>query len=314
VHIFRWDLDKTYLETDFHSVRSLLKHAVEPAAHKLNVPGSAALLRALSAHDADSSVWIVSGSPIQMRPRLEEKLALDGIHPESLVLKDNLRNLRQGRLRDVRGQVGYKLTTLLRQRARQPGAPTETLFGDDAEVDALIYTLYAEAIAGTVDAALLATIMREGNAYEDSIEDAVANLEQLEHSESVEDIFIRIERGTTALRHYKLLGRRVIPVWSWLQAAFVLHGRGRIDAEGVGMVATACAHQAGLAPEAVASLVQDIVRRNHVALGAARLLCTSALGPLSSPALRALDRLAVGPDESIESAAPDYLAFLRATR
>ena len=43
--IFRWDLDKTYLQTDFDSVRALLRTAFEGAEAKRTVPGAATLLR-----------------------------------------------------------------------------------------------------------------------------------------------------------------------------------------------------------------------------------------------------------------------------
>ena len=78
MHVYRWDLDKTYLETDFDSLRGLVRSATEPASAKRAVPGAAALLRAISGQPG-SRVFILSGSPVQMRRTLEEKLALDGV-------------------------------------------------------------------------------------------------------------------------------------------------------------------------------------------------------------------------------------------
>ncbi len=51
-----------------------------------------------------------------MRAVLEEKLKLDGVEWDELVLKDNVRNLLRGRFRALRGQVGYKLPVLLESR------------------------------------------------------------------------------------------------------------------------------------------------------------------------------------------------------
>ena len=87
MHVYRWDLDKTYLETDFHSVRGLIRSALEPAEAKRNVPGSAALLRALSSRPG-SRVIFLSGSPTQLREVLERKLELDGVRFDELHLKD----------------------------------------------------------------------------------------------------------------------------------------------------------------------------------------------------------------------------------
>ena len=84
--IFRWDLDKTYLKTDFDKVSSLLKTFFQAPEKKETFAGARALLLALmSVHE--SKVTFVSGSPRQMRKKLLEKLSLDGIHVDELVLK-----------------------------------------------------------------------------------------------------------------------------------------------------------------------------------------------------------------------------------
>ena len=79
MHIYRWDLDRTYLDTEIDSVRGLLRTALESAGEKKVIPGADALLRSLIRHDPDAMVCILSGSPRQMRGVLREKLALDGI-------------------------------------------------------------------------------------------------------------------------------------------------------------------------------------------------------------------------------------------
>ena len=48
MRIYRWDLDKTYLLTDFDSFAGLVRSATEPASAKQAVPGAPPLLRALS--------------------------------------------------------------------------------------------------------------------------------------------------------------------------------------------------------------------------------------------------------------------------
>src|SRR5271166_4590283 len=136
-HIARWDLDKTYLRTEFDSLRDLVRTALEPADQKRTNPGASTLLREMVR--AGVRVHILSGSPEQMRRNLEDKLRLDGIQWDSLTLKPNLQNLLRLRFRAVRDQLGYKLPALLRARAAlalggEPGPGVkETLFGDDAE-------------------------------------------------------------------------------------------------------------------------------------------------------------------------------------
>ncbi len=110
--IYRWDLDKTYLKTEFDTLGQMIRTALQKAGEKVAVPGASALIRELGAR-GDSRLCIVSGSPTQMRAVLEEKLKLDGVAWDELVLKDNVRNLLRGRFKALRGQVGYKLPALL---------------------------------------------------------------------------------------------------------------------------------------------------------------------------------------------------------
>jgi hypothetical protein len=317
VHVYRWDLDKTYLDTDFDSVRGLIRSALETAAQKRTIPGAPALVRALTHHDPTARVAIVSGSPTQLRRVLEEKLALDGVRVDSLMLKDSLGHLRKGNLRAVRGQLGYKLPYLLQQRIGLGPVVGESLFGDDAEVDAVVYAMYAEAIAGRLSDADLAQLMTFGGAYPEAIDAAQRALARVGRADAVEDVFIHLDRGTPPDR-FARLGPKVIPIFSWFQAALVLFSRGRIDADGAVEVARACMADDRLGDAAMAGLTQDIVRRRHASpADAARLFETApSLDPLRPAVNRALDRLGA-PAPSAPARRPtrdDFLAFLRAAK
>lgn len=262
MHVYRWDLDKTYLETDFDSFRGLVRSATEPASAKRAVPGAAALLRALS-RDPSNRIFILSGSPTQLRRTLEEKLRLDGVRYESLVLKDQLGLLRKGEWRAIRGQFGYKLPALLEARRGLGGAVGESLFGDDAEVDALVYSVYADALAGRLDPTSLSRIMEAAGAYPDSIQGALRSLRGLGQADVVERIFIRSERGLTG-GSFSALGGRVVPVHSWFQAALVLAQDGRIGSEVVSEVADTVMVRRVRDTWQMGALVQDLVRRGHI--------------------------------------------------
>ena len=269
MEIYRWDLDKTYLQTDFESVRGLVRSAMEAPSEKRNVPGSAALLRALSMRTR-SRVVILSGSPTQMREVLEQKLRLDGVNFHELHLKDNVRNLKRGRLRAIKGQFGYKLPALLKGRAGMGGGVREHLFGDDAEIDALVYSVFADAVAGRLTPVEVSRIMEAAGAYPESVKTALAALENIPTVEAVERIFIRLEKGVPP-RRFQPLGTRMVPVYSWFQAALVLYGAGRLTAQDVRAV-TLEVMNAGQGPRALGNLFQDIVRRGHVELDAMRTL------------------------------------------
>ena len=263
MRVYRWDLDKTYLETDFDSVRSLVRTALEPAAAKRAVPGARALLRALS-RQPGARISILSGSPVQMRAVLAEKLSLDGVRFDELRLKDNLGNLKRGRIRAIKEQFGYKLPALFEGRTGLGGAAREVLFGDDAEVDALVYSVYADAVSGRLDLDSVKRIMRAAGAYPDQVAHAARALDRLGVGDPVRHIFIHLDRGSPTQR-FSALGGRVIPVQSWLQAALVLAVDGDLSAAEVVEVARDVVEGAGMGPGALANLAQDIVRRGHVA-------------------------------------------------
>ena len=71
--IYIWDIDKTYLATEIHSLRGLLAVPFEFAIDKRNVAGTGALLRALRRGVAApgltiaNPLYFVSASPPQLR-------------------------------------------------------------------------------------------------------------------------------------------------------------------------------------------------------------------------------------------------------
>jgi hypothetical protein len=266
-HVYRWDLDKTYLETDFESLRRLVRIAFESPEEKVNVPGSAALLRELSREQAGrppSRIAIVSGSPRQMRKTLEQKLQLDGVRWDEFELKPQWENLRRGRFRAVREQVGYKLPLLLESRTRIAPGVRETLFGDDAEVDAFLYSLYADVVSGRVDESGMIDALKAAGAYGDAIDRCRKALHRVEPGDAVERIFIILDRRTPPA-HFRSLGPRVVPIFNYFQAALVLYSDGHLDADGVFAVTTAFLKGEGLGIDALANLFQDVVRRGHLA-------------------------------------------------
>ena len=89
----------------------------------------------------------------------------------------------------------------------------------------------------------------------------------MERSDAVERIFIRIERGIPP-RIFRNLGSRLIPIYSWFQAALVLYGADRLKASEVQAVTLEVMSGKGHGDLALGNLFQDIVRRGHVPLSA----------------------------------------------
>ncbi|HEY1088364.1 MAG TPA: phosphatase domain-containing protein [Archangium sp.] len=275
--IYRWDLDKTYLQTEFDTLRQLVRTALQKAHEKKAIPGAAALIRELRA-TGDSRLCIVSGSPTQMRKVLTEKLALDGVEFDELVLKDNLRNLVRGRFKAMRGQVGYKLPVLLESRARAPVEAEEVLFGDDAEADAFIYSLYADMVAHRVSEPVVHRVLEAAEVYSDDIERVIKQWKEIPQADPVRRIFINLDRLTppAAFARY---GPRVVPIFNYFQAALVLMGDKHLTGPQVLKVMVELVQTAGYNLLTLSNSFQDLLRRGLPIAGVAEALLEALQGP-----------------------------------
>jgi hypothetical protein len=263
-HISRWDLDKTYLRTEFETMRDLVRTAFERADEKRTNPGAATLLRELS--NADVKIHILSGSPEQMRRRLEEKLKLDGIKWDEFTLKPNLQNMLRLRFRALRDQLGYKLPALLSTRTAKGDellGVKETLFGDDAEADAFVYSLYADIMCGRAGEELVAQICEKGRVYEDVTEAVLKSVRLAGEEPVVERILIHLEQQTHP-RDFEVFGDRVVPFYNYLQAAYVVNEDGRLPGLGVLRVAAEMVAQHRFDGDALARSYADLAKRGHL--------------------------------------------------
>jgi hypothetical protein len=288
--IYRWDLDKTYLQTEFDTLGQLVRTALQKASQKTAVPGAAALIRELRAQ-GDTSLCIISGSPTQMRAVLEEKLKLDGVEWDELVLKDNVRNLLRGRFRALRGQVGYKLPVLLESRARAPVEAEEVLFGDDAEADAFIYSLYADLVAGRVDEAVLGQVLDTAHVYPDDRARILAAWRSTPRADPVRRIFIHLDRLTPP-GHFGRYGPRVVPIFNYFQAALVLLADGHLAPGQVARVAVEMVQTAGHNLLTLSNSFQDLLRRGL------------PIQAVATPLFQALEGALQGPDAVLQAFRP----------
>ncbi|QDE67685.1 MULTISPECIES: phosphatase domain-containing protein [Myxococcus] len=275
--IYRWDLDKTYLQTEFDSLRDLVRTAFQKAHQKVAVPGASALIRELS-ENGDSRLCIVSGSPKQMRAVLEEKLKLDGVRWDEFVLKDNVGNLLRGRFRALRGQVGYKLPAILESRVHAPVEAEEVLFGDDAEADAFIYSLFADLVAGRVDERVLSQVLEAGGVYPDDALRVREAWKKIPVGDPVRRIFIHLDKLTPPA-HFTAYGPRVVPIFNYFQAALVLLADGHLTAPQVLKIAVEMVQTAGHNIITLSNSFQDLLRRGLPLQQAAVALSQALEGP-----------------------------------
>lgn len=277
LRIYRWDLDKTYLQTEFDTLRQIVRTALQKAHEKKAVPGAAALIRELKA-SGNTRLCIVSGSPTQMRTVLTQKLKLDGVEFDELVLKDNLRNLVRGRFKALKGQVGYKLPVLLESRARAPADAEEVLFGDDAEADAFIYSLYADMVARRVSEPVVYRVLEGAEVYPDDVDRIMQQWRAITPADPVRRIFINLD-GLTPPAYFSHYGPRVVPIFNYFQAALVLMGDKHLGAGQVLRVMVELVQTSGYNLFTLSNSFQDLMRRGLPVGDIAQALLEAVQGP-----------------------------------
>lgn len=280
-YVTRWDLDKTYLRTDFYELGELLQNVLERPDQKRPVPGAASLLRLLGAGPV--RVHVLSGSPRQMRGTILKRFALDGVRVDELTLKPNASNLLRLRWRALRDQLGYKLTALLEARAREldtfSASPPEVLFGDDSEADAFVYSLYADVCTGQVDVEKLGKVLAAGDTYPDVARRALAAAERAHASQPEGAIFIllHLERQSPP-SSFSMFGPRLVPFHNFAQASFVLLDAGFLSAHAVSEVCRDMLELHRFDVSALARSYVDLELRGYLSSGALGSLATAVSG------------------------------------
>ena len=273
--VCRWDLDKTYLRSEFETIRQLLRTAFERGEDKVDVPGVVELIKvireAADRRQQPCRILFVSASPPQIGKAIRAKLELDGVPYDGIVFKNQLQHLRPGKLRNLREHVGFKLVALLRGRLEDPPEARELLFGDDWESDSLSYSLYADAVAGRLQGERLEEILRRVPVDAELVREVVGLAARAGGADAVERIFINLERRTPPAA-FRLFGDRVVPTFNYFQTACVLAGTGRLEPEDVVRVGQALTKAASYTPRRLENSLGDLVRRDFLTLGEAERL------------------------------------------
>lgn len=143
------DIDKTYLESHYETLRGMARIMLENAMDKITVAGARELLRALKFQDhpltCQAGVTVplhfVSSSPPQLRGVLEHKIGMDQLSCASNSFKDQIYNLKKAKFSFLKQQVTYKVAAILALASTCTNLKQLILIGDNAESDPYIYTL-----------------------------------------------------------------------------------------------------------------------------------------------------------------------------
>jgi hypothetical protein len=256
-----------YLKSEFDTLREMVRIPFQKAEDKVAAPGVATLIRSLResalSRGRTVRVYFVSASPPQIGRAIRRKLELDGILYDGIVFKNQLQRLMRGKFRHLREHIGYKLTELLKARVAEPPAAREYLFGDDWESDPLIYSLYADVVAGRVDAATLGELLRAVRVDPPLIEQACTLAAELQPSDAVVRIFINLERRTPPGR-FRNFGARLVPTFNYFQTALVLHEEGMVPLAAAVAVGHSLIERATYTRAQLRNSLDDLVRRGHL--------------------------------------------------
>jgi hypothetical protein len=273
----RWDLDKTYLVSQFESLRYLVRVPFQKAKDKVAVPGVAALIKGIRRTlepQRPLAVYFLSASPPQIGTAIREKLALDGIVYDGITFKDQMRHIMYARFDALLEQVGYKLEGLLRSAHDSVPGRVELLFGDDWESDPFVYSLYADILTGRVGAERVADLLQRaevGRHYRERILELVAQDRPRAH---VAGVFILRQRPARAC-DLESFGARLRWFDNYFECALSLWELGVLDLAGVRAVLA----DIGFNPAQAAVSFDAVCARN----GGAR----ARLAPVSRALVRA---------------------------
>jgi hypothetical protein len=195
--VFVWDIDKTYLETRFSQLKGLLRIPFELGVDKRSIAGTVPLLKGLrDGPDGGEHrpVYFISASPFQIHRVLERKMLLDGVEFDGITFKDPLRALMRGRFGHLKEQVSFKLAALLHLSAEMPDGVRMHLFGDDAEQDALIYSLFGDVVAGRIRGMDLSILLARLGVAERYVDSLVQFVEEFPARDLVERLYIHLIR------------------------------------------------------------------------------------------------------------------------
>lgn len=268
--VFVWDLDKTYLDTSWHTAGELWKTVFEKSFQKRNVPGTSTLVSCVKENwatqksDIPFPLFFITASPPQMENNIREKLEIDQILPEGIFFKDNLRNLHPARWRRLAQQVGYKIQALMQLRVKFQREITQVLWGDDSETDATIYSLYSDICCRRWSEAELVKLLRHFHVTKVQIDTILDLQDQCLQDDPVEKVYINLAVDTDP-EYYLKFGRRIVPTYNSFQTSLDLFQDSRLQAPQVLRVAQDLNINYGFTRDELQSSLDDLVRRKILA-------------------------------------------------
>lgn len=268
--IYVWDLDKTYLDTSWHTLSDLWRTAFEKSFQKRNVPGTSTLVSCVKESwqrtrgELPFPLYFITASPPQMETKIREKLEIDEILPQGMFFKDNLRNIHPARWRRLSQQVGYKLQALMQLRSKFNYEITQVLWGDDSETDATIYSLYSDICSRRWEEEELIKLLKHFSVTKVQVDTILDLQDQCLVHDPVEKVYINLAVDTDP-EYYLKFGRRIVPTYNSFQTSLDLFQDSRLQATQVLRVAQDLLTNYGYTADELQRSLDDLVRRRILA-------------------------------------------------
>ena len=145
------------------------------------------------------------------------------------------------------------------------------MFGDDWESDPLIYSLYADVVAGSIHSAELERILGALNVDPELAVLADELAEHLNREDAVRRIFINLARKTPP-RRLEPYGPRLVPTFNYLQTAACLFDTGALDLASISELVEVMRDEYGYDSRRLVNSLRDIERRKHLTSAGAAVL------------------------------------------
>jgi hypothetical protein len=200
--IARWDLDKTYLRTDFDTLRDLVRTAIERPDQKRTVPGAAALLRELGRAGVETHILSRQPRAAPLAHRAEaapRRRALGVAHaqaqPPEHAAPALPRAAGAARLQAAGAPPGR--CELSAQRDATASSCTRCCSATTPRPTPSSTRSTPTSARARSTRDVLADVMRRGGAYDDTIRDAIRFASYVEKGPVVERILIHLERQSS---------------------------------------------------------------------------------------------------------------------
>lgn len=271
--IYRFDLDKTYLRTEFETLRGLVKTAFDPPHKKRNVPGMPQLIRALQTGCPETPscqcrgrtppVMFITATPPQMKKKTMKKFELDGVAINHIVFKPQLKHILRGKFKQLREQIGYKFMELLRGHVTYPQGAREILFGDDAEADPFTYSLYADIVAGSLSSNEAITFLQKAGVSSDNCARIERQISAIKQRTEIHRIYINLEKATPPAL-FAPYTRRLVPAFNVFQMAVCLAEDECLTMDKLQELTVNFVFQELFSPHQLENSLLDIYRRKYL--------------------------------------------------